>query len=135
MLSSTLGVLVYWAAERTAPIKLLHMPSVVVERGDVVRFMPIVERDMDRHCDVIAQRTLIDGSGFAIALPPVQLDSWMVRQREFHRPGVVPVEVPVPARASPGLGTYEAVITYTCNPVHKVWPIKVYWSAQVRILP
>lgn len=135
MLSSTLGVLVYWAAERTPPIELVHMPSVAGKRGDVIRFMPIVERDVGRDCDVVAQHTLIDGSGFAIALPPIQLDSWMVRQREHHLPGVVPIEIPVPTRASPGLGSYEAVITYTCNPVHKVWPIKVYWSAQVRILP
>lgn len=122
--------------DREPPVVVLSVEADLdeVPQGGQLIVRYTVERLRD--CSQTTERTLWDGEG-----EQYRLDS---SSRQSTGPlGVQSYRrvVPIPASAAAGLSRYRVVISYECNPMHRIWPIKlvvadiVFWIVVPPELP
>lgn len=129
-----MGIVYTWATDNEPPFRLKNFTIDSEARvGKAVRVTMYVERDMNRRCDVVISRFVQDSKGYRSYTDSQALSSMDIERLEVSTPGVAKVNVGIPAAASPGLGTIGTALQYTCNPLHKFFPIYVTLAIPVEI--
>lgn len=114
-----------WAAEREPPYVLENgvvLPNPAIH-GEPIRLQSdvIVSRT---GCHGVFQRTITDAGGFPWVFPPTPT------QFNDLPPGKYRVAAPIPYTLPMAIASGEACAstetTFYCNPLHKLWPIKVH---------
>ncbi|WP_157266332.1 hypothetical protein [Azohydromonas aeria] len=127
---------VFWALDREPPFELrgasVEQP---VEPGGPVRITLDVRRDLSRNCSLLIVRYLIDGARFRFYLPTIELDASALEQLERQTPGENRILLQMPPEATAGKGAFGNVLSYACNPVHFVWPLRVAYEVPFEIAP
>jgi hypothetical protein len=122
IVAAVLGV---WAADRDPPYILQNgvaAPSPAVPGGPLyITSDVIVYRS---GCYGVFQRTMLDSGGFPWAFPPTPT------QFNDLPPGKYRVATPIryilPVAIASGEACSSTETTFYCNPLHKLWPIKVH---------
>lgn len=110
----------WWIADRTPPVDMLEYSvfPAEVQAGQTVYRVLKVERH--RLCEVDPDTIIIDGAKvrWQFEEPPI-LAPGMIGIDEYKRPVVIPLQ------AAAGQAEMRTSATYVCNPIHRIWPIKV----------
>lgn len=125
-LIAALAVYVVWlAADREAPFKVLSVYSTEVEPGNEAVIVATVRRDIDRRCEASISRYLFAADGARYDLGTSYASQQMIEGMERRQPGTLRVSFRVPETMARGPATLQSVISYRCNKVHALWPIIV----------
>lgn len=118
--------IVVWAADRKPPLELVGWN---IERpvypGGPLRITLAVQRDLTRECDVRVSRHIEDGRGFRFDLPQLFMDAHAIAALQATLRDENRILVQMPDDAAPGGGKYISALSYACNPVHRLWPMRV----------
>lgn len=122
---------IWWVADRTPPIELLEwraFPSEV-KPGDTIYRVIKVRRL--RICETDPDTLIIDGAKVRWNFEePKIIAPGNVGMDEYRRP------VAIPLQASPGPAEMRTSSTFVCNPIHRIWPIKmVHAPLKFTIVP
>ena len=112
--------LIWWIADRTPPVEILEYtvwPKTVQPGQTVYRGLKV---NRLRLCEVDPDTVIIDGAKvrWQFEEPPI-LAPGKLGIDEYRRPVVIPLQ------AAAGPAEMRTSATYTCNPIHRIWPIKV----------
>lgn len=136
MLLLCLGQILWWAFERTPPFKLLtYSVEHPIFPGGPLKIVLNVERDLTRRCSVHIERYVTDGKGYRMYFPTLDLSHSALVHLELNSPGVNKILLMVPQEAHPGLSAYGNMLSYACNPVHKIWPMVMTYEIPFRVSP
>lgn len=125
-LASFAGVAVLWALDREPPFTVLDVIPATAQAGTTVNLQIAVLRDVRRTCDATFTRSVYDGAGYRFDLEGLQqANAAAIRRVEKDTPGVLRLAVPVPSAARSGVGALVTSLEYTCNPLHRLWPIRM----------
>lgn len=112
--------LIWWIADRTPPVEFISygvMPDKVRPGDTVYR---VIRVNRIRLCETDPDTIIIDGAKVRWQFEePSLLSPGPLGIDEYRRPVVIPMQ------ASPGVAEMRTSATYICNPVHRIWPIKV----------
>ena len=112
--------LIWWIADRSPPVIFegydLFPPKV--RPGETI--YRVVKVNRLRHCITDPDTVMIDGAKvrWQFDEPPL-LSPGPLGHDSYKRPMVIPMQ------ANPGTAEIRVSATYVCNPIHKIWPIKV----------
>jgi hypothetical protein len=114
------GVLGLWISDRDPPVTQVREREVltpIVEPGGklLVRFHLLRKRT----CETYIERFLYDGADVRSVLPDQSFKSPPVNPG----PEMYVSRIDIPEDASPGYAKYRWSTTFTCNPVHRFFPI------------
>lgn len=126
MLLLCFGQIVAWGFDRKPPLELVGWN---IERpvypGGPLRITLAVQRDMSRECDATVSRHIQDGRGFRFDLPQLVMDSHAIAALQASLRDENRILVQMPDDAAPGPAKYVSALSYACNPVHRLWPMRV----------
>jgi hypothetical protein len=126
MLVVCLGQIIVWAFDRAPPFQLV---GYAVERpvvpGGPLRITLSVARDATRQCDLTITRYIVDGRGFRFYLPQVALDAHAISALDASNKESNRILVQMPDDAATGPALYGNSLSYACNPIHRLWPIRL----------
>jgi hypothetical protein len=124
-------MLAYWASDRREVFELKNFIWTVGPRGGVAFLDGQADRNLDRHCEVYYSRYMFDSRGYRWDLTGVlHMSAEAVEQMDREAPGRLRLTVPIPEGASTGPAKVVTMLTYTCNPIHRIWPVN-----QVLVIP
>jgi hypothetical protein len=136
MIAICLGQIVVWAFDREPPFKLIgYSVERPVHPGGPLRITLSVQRDVSRACDVNITRYITDGRGFRYYLPQIELDQRAIDELEKSMRDENRILLQMPEDAAPGQAVYGNGLSYECNPVHKVWPIRMAYEIPFDLTP
>lgn len=114
------GTPVYWLTDREVPVEIIEArvlnPNVAIDQDLLVYY----EVDRHRVCPTIAQRTVYDGAGVEIKYMPDIRAAFGPEGRDKST-----FRLHIPPGASPGTARYRVVVSYFCNPMHRLFPLTV----------
>lgn len=125
------GPLVMWVADRTPPIELQvwqAMPPKVKPGETVYR---VIKVNRLRICETDPDTLIIDGAKVR----------WNFDEPSISAPGRIGIDeyrrpVVIPLQANPGPAEMRTTSSFVCNPIHRIWPIKVVFEPlRFTILP
>jgi hypothetical protein len=110
----------WWIADRTPPVDILEytiFPPKVQAGQTVYRVLKV---DRHRLCEVDPDTVIIDGAKVR----------WQFEELPILAPGSIGIDeykrpVVIPLQAASGQAEMRTSATYICNPIHRIWPIKV----------
>ena len=112
--------LIWWAADRTPPIDVIRyglIPKKVAPGATIYRDIEIIRL---RHCETDPDTIMIDGARVRWNFEePAITSPGQLGHDHYRRPVVIPLQ------ASPGQAQMRTTVTYICNPLHRIWPIKL----------
>lgn len=123
--------LIWWTADRTPPIEIKlwqAFPSEVKPGETVYR---VIRVNRLRICETDPDTLIIDGAKVR----------WNFEEPKITAPGQVGIDeyrrpVAIPLQASPGPAEMRTSTTFICNPIHRIWPIRlVHDPLKFTILP
>ena len=126
-----------WAFDRSPPFAVVGPVTALGARpGETAYFNAEVRRDLDRECSVVFSRYMIDGAGVRhdFARDPRVMTPNGLRAMDVLMAGQLRLAVEIPRGANPGPAVYATELRYTCNPIHKLWPIEVTMPLRFWIL-
>jgi hypothetical protein len=136
MLVLCLGQVLVWAFDREPPLRLVgYAVERPVHPGGPLRITLAVERDMRQACDVQITRYIIDGRGFRFYLPQIGLDAHAISELHATTRDENRILLQMPDDAAPGEARYGNALSYVCNPVHKLWPVRVAFEVPFDLTP
>tara|TARA_R110000868_G_scaffold30181_3_gene111965 strand:+ start:1151 stop:1609 length:459 start_codon:yes stop_codon:yes gene_type:complete len=114
------GPLIWWVTDRTPPVILEGYelsPSSVAPGETIYR---VIKVNRLRLCETDPDTVLIDGAKvrWHFEEPPI-LSPGPLGRDSYKRPVVIPLQ------ANPGPAEIRTSANYTCNALHKYWPIKI----------
>ena len=127
-----------WAFDRDPPFAVVGpVMAFNAAPGETAFFNADVRRDLDRECSVIFSRHMIDGAGVRhdFAKDPRVMTSDGIRAMDLLMAGRLRLAVEIPRGANPGPAVYTTELQYSCNPLHRIWPIDVTMPLRFRIEP
>lgn len=127
---------VVWAFDRTPPFKLIgYAVERPVHPGGPLRITLGVERDLRQSCDVQITRYIVDGRGFRFYLPQIGLDAHAIAELQTSTRDENRILIQMPEDAAPGEARFGNALSYVCNPVHKLWPVRVAFEVPFDLTP
>ena len=115
-----LSPVIWWTVDRTPPVKFIEygiFPPTVKAGGTIYR---VIKVERLRLCETDPDTVIIDGARVKWVYEEAPLlVAGHLGFDEYKRPVVVPLQ------ASPGPSEMRTSATYICNPIHRIWPIKV----------
>jgi len=112
--------LIWWITDRTPPVRFIEYGIFppTVRPGETIYRVIKVERF--RICETDPDTVIVDGARvrWNYEEPPL-ISPGPLGFDEYRRPVVIPLQ------ASPGVAEMRTSATYVCNPVHRIWPIRV----------
>lgn len=118
--------LTLWAIDRRAPFELTSTEPAIGRGGEVVDLRAYVQRDLSRECHATYTRFLYDGAGFRHDLGgPNYINAAGVADLERRTPGELRIAVRLPTGLAPGRAALVTTLDYSCNPLHRIWPVHV----------
>jgi hypothetical protein len=127
----TVCMLAYWAADRRDVFELKNYLLTVGVRGGYAHLDGEAERNLSRGCEVYYSRYMFDSQGYRWDLTGMlHMSAEAVAQMDREAPGRLRLTVPIPDGAALGPAKVVTMLTYTCNPVHRIWPVN-----QVLVIP
>lgn len=130
------GVLqtVVWALDRKPPFVVVSggVTSEAVP-GRPMKIEGEVVRDLSRECSARVEHWLEDGLGFRTYFSPIYISAEAMRRIAEKNPNATRYFVDLPQSVRPGKTRYMSTLLYTCNPVHLVWPIEVFFVAEFDV--
>jgi hypothetical protein len=125
-----------WALDRHPPFDVLSSNPASVRRGEAVMLTAQTRRDVHRHCSATFARYLYLSNGHRIDLEGDQsISADQIEDLERRAPGRLLVVAVVPSWAPPGPAMLVTNLQYTCNPLHRLWPIPVTTTIPFEVLP
>lgn len=131
------AVAAWWAVDRAPPLRVLSIAPAAAQRGHLVEITAQVERQLHRRCSVRITRYLHDAHGFRYELErgiSLNARDLEVLERRLN-PGYARVTALLPVSMSPGPAKLVSSLSYVCNPLHEVWPIRVVMVIPVAVSP
>ena len=127
----------YWSFDRHAPFELLDYKAGRGKPGDTIVIYGNVRRDVERHCSVTYSRHFYDSTGASYELTqgPQLMSSAALDELNRINPDTIRLAIQIPKAAAPGRGKVLVSLEYTCNAVHKLWPIEVLTTMDVEVDP
>jgi len=112
--------LIWWITDRTPPVRFIEygiFPPTVRAGETVYR---IIKLERLRLCETDPDTVIIDGAKvrWNYEEPPL-IAPGSIGVDEYKRPVVIPLQ------ASPGPAEMRTSASYICNPIHRIWPIKI----------
>jgi hypothetical protein len=129
--ATVFGPLIWWVADRTPPIDLetwQAFPSEVKPGDTVYR---VIRVNRKRICETDPDTLIIDGAKVR----------WHFEEPRIAAPGRLGIDeyrrpVIIPLQANPGPAEMRVSSTFVCNPIHRIWPIKmVHEPLKFTIVP
>jgi hypothetical protein len=136
MILLCLGQIAAWALDRAPPAKL-HGYAVErpVHPGGPLRITLSIERDLTRRCNVTVTRYIVDGRGFRIYLPTIGLDAHALDELQESAKDENRILLQLPEEAAPGKAVFGNSLSYVCNPVHQIFPVRMAYEVGFDITP
>lgn len=120
------GQVLVWGFDRSPPLSLVGWAiEKPVHPGGPLRITLAVQRDLTRECSATVSRHIEDGRGFRFDLPQLVMDAHAIAALQESLKDESRILVQMPDDAAPGNGRYVSALSYACNPVHRVWPIRM----------
>ena len=123
--------LVWWVADRSPPIELTGWAALPpeVKPGDTI--YRVIRVNRLRVCETDPDTLVIDGAKVRWHFEePKIVAPGKIGADEYRRPVVIPMQ------ASPGSAEMRVSSTFVCNPVHRIWPIRmVHEPLKFKIVP
>jgi len=112
--------LIWWVTDRSPPVNIMGYGIFppTVKAGETVFRVIKVERF--RICETDPDTVIVDGAKVRWNYEePALIAPGRLGIDEYKRPVVIPMQ------AAPGPAEMRTSATYICNPVHRIWPIRV----------
>ena len=134
------AMVAFLALDREPPFVIPSLHPVTVKAGEWAMIDVPVQRDLSRHCDATYSRYLFDSSGARFDLSAQQEASdAMIREMDAAAPGRLHLKVLIPDAGPKGMELGPAYLvtslSYACNAVHSLWPIKVKTVIPLQVVP
>lgn len=135
--SLCLIMVVPWVFDRTPPFEVVGAKEPpATKAGNVVMIIKEVRRDtVGRNCSVEFARYLVDAKGAMHSYDAGYLSAENRRRMSAQVGPYVKTALEVPATAAAGRVTLYTDLTYVCNPIHSLWPIRVSDHISFEVLP
>ena len=114
------GPWVWWASDRAPPVIFegYELSPPTVKAGETL--YRVIKVNRLRVCETDPDTVLIDGARVRWQFEePALLSPGPLGRDNYKRPMVIPLQ------ANPGPAEIRTSANYTCNPLHKYWPIKI----------
>lgn len=131
----SLAILGYYAADRKPPFEVLEVYPAAARAGEMVTVRARVRRDVHRECSAQYSRSFIGTNGIGADIASGSASAEMLAVVNSMSPDAWAYEFKLPEKAMPGRGGLVNVFNYSCNKVHRVFPIEVTFLAPVTVLP
>jgi hypothetical protein len=116
---------VYWWMDDSLPrvVYTIRVENNPVIPGEALRLRFF--GDSIRNCPAAVHETITDGKSIVspIASRPGKLD---VTRGTFGDGKGIPIDIPTPNTAAPGNGAYDSDVDYFCNPLQRIFPLRVH---------
>ncbi|WP_066339281.1 hypothetical protein [Azohydromonas lata] len=136
MIGLCLGQITVWGLDREPPFKL---QGYAVERpvhpGGPLRITLSVARDLRQSCDVQITRYIVDGGGFRFYMPQIGLDAHAIAELQSSSRDENRILIQMPEDAAPGDARFGNALSYVCNPIHRLWPVRVAFEVPFDLTP
>lgn len=131
----SVAVMLYWGFDRTPPFELLNYTPGKGRPGDTIIIYGKVHRDLDRSCSVSYSRYFYDGAGnsFELNAGPQTMNADALSALNAITPDGIRLAIPIPRAAVPGPSKVLVSLDYSCNVVHKFFPISVLVAMNVYV--
>lgn len=127
--------IIWWGVEREPPFELKTVQATSAAPGGTVFIVSGVERDLRRKCDVSFNRHMFDSKGYRYDISGTQfMSSDALRGLDAADPDKLLLTVQVPQGAQKGTASLITVLSYSCNPLHKLWPINQVLTMKFEVL-
>ncbi len=130
------ALLLPWILDRVAPFEVVETPEPpAVKPGGTVYIVKKVRRDLGHSCSVQFQRYLVDADGAIYSYDAGYLSATNRAAMNGKAGPWVKTALEVPAKMAAGRATLFTDLSYVCNPIHALWPIRVSDHVSFEVLP
>lgn len=113
---------IFWWMDDSLPrvVYTIRVENDPVTPGDTLRLRFF--GDAIRNCPAMVKETITDAKKIVTIVAPREgkLD---VTPGSFGNGAGLPIDIPTPPTAAPGLAAYDSEVAYTCNPVQRLFPL------------
>ena len=134
-------VAAHYISDRTPPFAVLHVDPAEARPGEPITITAHVWRDSSRDCSAQFSRYLFDQQHIRFDLPaddagrPYYASDKMIDRIEAETPGIVKITFTVPPGMGTGAALLQTELQYSCNQMHRIWPIEVTTRMPFTVLP
>lgn len=133
-LTGAVGVM--WAVDRTPPFVVKSYQVFNAKAGETAFVNAVVDREVERTCNVTFNRYLIDSQRIRHDLGGSQyMTAAALQQMEKEMPDSLRLAVKVPQDMPIGRAKLVTALEYRCNPLHMFWPMDVLLEMNLEVLP
>ena len=124
-------------ASNTKPPLIVHgYTAAPVHPGELITVYADVERDLERRCSARYSRKIIDSVGSVYSVEPsTDLSYHAIKVLDELNPNKLTINVLTPTSIQPGWATIITPVSYSCNPVQKLFPINIVLKMRVQVIP
>ena len=136
LIAIAMGQVFYWMYDRSPPLVIFEYTASPTQPNGTMLINGDVKRSLDRECSAVLSRTLIDANGYRSAIGGSQImTADAIRKIDDANHNKMLVAIPIPKDIVPGPAVLATSMSYTCNPIHQLWPIEMLIEMNVEILP
>ena len=126
----------FWASNTTPPFVLKDYKAMPLYQGGMITIDANVERDLDRRCSVKYSRKIVDSAGIVYSIEPTTEMSYnAIKVLEELNPGKLRINAQTSNSISTGWATVLTPLSYSCNPLQKIFPIQMVLKMRVQVMP
>lgn len=125
IITGCIVVLAHWAINRVNPVRVVSQDHIPTGRpGEQILLTARVERDLDPQCAVDVSRVIITNNGFRFTPEEFTYTREALAESTRIDPDKMRIAIQIPVGAPKGPATIYTTLTYHCNLLDRIWPIR-----------
>ena len=125
IIAVTVAVLVHWSIDRVRPVRVIDQEFIPKGKpGDQILLTARVERDLDPQCAVDVSRVILTNNGFRFTPEEFTYTREALAESTRIDPDKMRIAIQIPIGAPKGPATIYTTLTYHCNLLDRIWPIR-----------